>query len=126
MHVSIFTLCCQSAMFKLLSGGSYPASRRSAPTHRERKGFRFMAHFAKIGQCCCLREESMLACVSNPISAGCRIADDKRQAAASAVQSICSSKSSLVVTLRQPVAVKPQLKRKRSTTKALEAARNSM
>ena len=72
--------------------------------------------------------ESKLACVSKriqPMSAGCRIADDKRQAAALAVQSICSSKSSLVVTLRQPVAVKPQLKRKRSTTKALEAARNS-
>lgn len=59
-----------------------------------------------------------------PTGECCRIADDKGQAAATAVQAICSSKSSLVVTLRQPVALKPQLKRKRSTTKALEAARN--
>lgn len=54
-----------------------------------------------------------------------RIADDKRQAAAAAVQAICPNKSPFIVTLRQPVALRPQLKRKRSSNKALEAARNS-
>ncbi|KAL3162201.1 hypothetical protein ABBQ32_009907 [Trebouxia sp. C0010 RCD-2024] len=63
-------------------------------------------------------------CITQFLRCDKRIADDKRQAAATAVQAVCSSKLSLVVTLRQPAAGKPQLKRKRSTTKALEAARN--
>ncbi len=55
----------------------------------------------------------------------CRIANEKRQAVVSALQAVCPTKS-LVVTLRQPVPiVKAQLKRKRSSSKALEAARNS-
>lgn len=53
-----------------------------------------------------------------------RIPSEKRQAAVSALQAVCPTKS-LVVTLRQPVPiVKAQLKRKRSSSKALEAARN--
>lgn len=75
-----------------------------------------------------LSEMSMadaVQCINQFLRTDKRIANERRQVAVSAVQAICPSKS-LVVTLRQHVpVVKAQLKRKRSSSKALEAARNS-
>lgn len=64
-------------------------------------------------------------CINQFLRTDKRIPSEKRQAAVSALQALCPTKS-LVVTLRQPVPiVKAQLRRKRSSSKALEAARNS-
>lgn len=72
--------------------------------------------------------ENAVRCITHFLRCDKRIAKDKRQAATTAVEALCPKKG-LVVTLYPPApplpTVRPQLKRKRSSSKALEAARNA-
>lgn len=109
-----------------LVGGNPTASKVSGDLHTGTDRFKGQNSKERLKQM--LSEVSMaeaVQCIAQFLSNDKRIDKEKRQAAVSAVQAICPTKS-LVVTLRQPVpTLKPQLKRKRSSSKALEAARNS-